>query len=120
MRMQFESIDDYISSFPEPVQILLQKMRRAIHEAAPDATEAISYGIPTLKLRGKNLVHFAAFRDHMSFFPTASGIEAFESELSDYGTSRGTVRFPLDEPIPYDLVRRIVAFRVREVSEGRR
>lgn len=120
MRPHSRTIDDYIASFPEQVQALLQEMRRQIRTAAPDAVEAISYGIPTLRLRGRNLVHFAAFRDHIGFYPTPSGIEAFRDELSAYDTSKGTARFPLDASIPYDLVRRIVAFRVREVSEGKR
>lgn len=120
MRTQFESIDGYIRSFPKPVQILLQQMRRTIHEAAPEATEAIRYGIPTFRLQGKNLVHFAAFANHIGFYPTSSGIEAFGRELSAYSTSKGTVRFPFGEPIPHDQVRRIVAFRVAEVSSKRK
>lgn len=116
MRTQFESIDEYIESFPEPIRAILEEMRRTIHEAALDATEAIAYQIPTFKLKGKNLVHFAAFRHHIGFYPASSGIEVFAAELSPYSTSKGTIRFPLDAPIPYDLVRRIVAFRVEEVS----
>ena len=116
MRTQFDSIDEYIGAFPEPTRTTLEKMRRTIHEAAPDATEAIAYQIPTFKLNGKNLVHFAAFEHHIGFYPTSSGIEAFKRELGSYSISKGTIRFPLDEPIPYDLVGRIVAFRVREVS----
>jgi uncharacterized protein YdhG (YjbR/CyaY superfamily) len=107
------TIDEYIAQFPGEIQEILEKLRQAIRESAPEATEAISYRIPTFKLNG-NLVHFAAFRDHISFFPTSSGVEAFRNELSGYKTSKGTVQFPLDKPIPFDLVRKIVKFRVRE------
>jgi len=117
MRAQFGSIEQYIAAAPEHVRPVLEEMRRTIHEAAPEAVEAIAYQIPTFRLDGRNLVHFAAFKSHVGFYPTSSGIAAFEGELSPYATSRGTVRFPLGEPIPHDLVRRIVAFRVREVSE---
>jgi uncharacterized protein YdhG (YjbR/CyaY superfamily) len=120
MRPQFESMDEYIAAAPEHVRPILEEMRQTIHEAAPEAVEAIAYQIPTFRLDGRNLVHFAAFRNHIGFYPTSSGIAAFEGELSPYGTSRGTVRFPLGEPIPYDLVRRIVAFRVSEVTARRR
>jgi uncharacterized protein YdhG (YjbR/CyaY superfamily) len=120
MRTQFESIDEYIGASPEHIRTPLEDMRRTIHEAAPEAVEAIAYQIPTFRLKGRNLVHFAAFKSHLGFYPTSSGIEAFSDDLSAYSTSRGTVRFPLEEPIPHDLVRRIVAFRVREVSERKR
>ena len=111
-----ESIDEYIAQFPGEIQDLLQKLRRAVKESAPEAREAISYRIPTFKLDG-NLVHFAAFRDHISFFPTSSGIDAFREELSGYKISKGTIRFPFDKPVPFDLVRRIVRFRVQENLE---
>ena len=107
------NIDDYIAGFPEDVQQLLSRMRMASKEAAPAATEAISYGIPTFKLNG-NLVHFAAFKNHISFFPTSSGIAAFKKELSGYKGSRGTVQFPFGQPLPLGLVCRIVKFRVKE------
>jgi uncharacterized protein YdhG (YjbR/CyaY superfamily) len=113
-----QTIDEYIGQFPGEIQDLLQKLRQAIRESAPKAQEAISYRIPTFKLNG-NLVHFAAFRDHISFFPTSSGITAFRNELSGYKTSKGTVQFPLDKPIPFDLVRKIVKFRVRE-NQGKK
>jgi len=112
-RKKAETIDAYIAAFRPEVRAKLKKLRREIREAAPEAVEAISYGIPTFKLRG-NLVHFAAFKDHISFFPTASGIAAFRKELSRYPLSTGTVRFALDRPIPFALVRKIVKFRVRE------
>ena len=107
------TIDDYIAQFPRDIQEKLQELRQAIREAAPKATETIRYQIPTFQLKG-NLVHFAAFKGHLSFFPTSSGVAAFEKELSGYKTSKGTIQFPLDKPIPLDLVRKIVAFRVRE------
>ena len=85
-----------------------------IRRAAPDAEEAIRYGIPTFRLGGTNLVHFAAFKDHLSFFPTSSGVAKFQKELSSYHLSKGTIQFPLDNPVPFDLVERIVRFRVEE------
>ncbi len=109
----FETIDEYIASFPKNVQILLQQLRQAIREAAPEAQEAISYRMPAFKLHG-NLVWFAAFKDHVGFYPKASGIEAFREKLSAYDVSKGTVRFPMDKPIPLDLVAEIVRFRVKE------
>ena len=105
-----ETIDAYIEGFPEDVQAILEKMRQTVRKAAPEATEAIAYRMPTFRLNG-NLVHFAAFKDHVSFFPTPKGIMAFKRELSPYKGSKGTVQFPLDKPIPYELVRRITAFR---------
>jgi len=112
-RKHFESIDEYIKTFPPDVQKTLEKMRRTIRKAVPEAEEAISYQIPTFKLKG-DLVYFAAFKKHIGFFPTSSGISAFKKELSKYKTSRGTAQFPLDQPIPYDLVTRIVLFRRKE------
>ena len=108
-----QSIDEYISNFPEDVQGKLDKLRAVIHEAAPHAEEKISYQMPTYALEG-NLVHFAAYKKHIGFYPTPSGIENFKSELSAYKTSKGTIQFPLDEPIPYELVKEIVTFRVKE------
>ena len=110
---KFNTIDEYISLFPKDVQTTLEKMRQAIKKSAPQAEETISYQVPTFKLNG-NLVYFAAFKDHISFFPTSSGVAAFKKELSKYETSKGTIRFPLDQPIPYDLVRKILKFRVQE------
>jgi uncharacterized protein YdhG (YjbR/CyaY superfamily) len=107
------SIDDYISTFPEDAQSILKKMRKTIQDAAPDAEETISYRIPTFTLNG-NLVHFAAFKDHIGFFPTSSARIAFPKELSKYKGGKGTIQFPLDQPIPYDLVRKIVKYRVKE------
>ena len=109
----FKTIDEYIALFPKDVQNILKALRKAIRDVAPQAEEAISYQIPTYKLNG-NLVHFAAFKDHISFFPTSLGVEAFKEKLKSYNTSKGTIRFPLDEPIPFDLIKEIVRFRVKE------
>ena len=89
-------------------------MRQTIRRAAPEAEEAIAYQMPTFRLNGKNLVHFAAFKNHIGFYPTPSGIEAFKKELSSYKGAKGSVQFPLNKPIPYDLVKKIVMFRVKE------
>ncbi len=112
----FNTIDEYISQFPEDVQIILQQIRTAIKEAAPDATEKISYQMPTFYLKG-NLVHFAAFKSHIGFYPIPSAIEEFKEELSLYKSGKGSVQFPLDKPMPFDLIRRIVLFRVKENLE---
>lgn len=109
----YSTIDEFIAQFPSDVQAILQELRRVIHETAPGATEAISYGIPTFKLQG-NLVHFSAYKSHIGFYPTSSGIEKFKDQLSEYNLSRGTVRFPIEKPLPYDLIRKIVSFRVAE------
>ncbi len=106
------SIDEYIAAFPAEIQETLQNIRQVIRDAAPEASEAISYQMPTFKLNG-NLVHFAAFKDHIGFFPTPSGVEAYP-ELMQYKTGKGTLQFPLDQPIPYELIRRVVEFRVKE------
>ncbi len=108
-----ETIDEYIKAFPENVQAILQKVRQTIRKAAPEAEETISYRIPTFKLNGF-LVHFAAFKDHVGFYPTGRGVEAFKRELSPYKWSRGTIQFPLEKPIPYGLVRRITLYRRKQ------
>src|SRR5713226_4149473 len=117
-KKQSKTIDEYIRTFPEDVQRILEKMRQTIRKAAPEAVEAISYQIPTFKLNG-NLVHFAAFKKHIGFYPTPSGIEAFRKELSPYKGAKGSVQFPIEKPIPYGLVKRIVIFRMKE-NQGRR
>ncbi len=109
----FTSIDEYIASFPADVQERLRQMRAAIREAAPEAQEKISYQMPTFFLQG-NLVHFAAFKNHIGFYPAPRGIEAFKDELAAYEGAKGSVQFPLDQPLPLDLVRRIVQFRVAD------
>ena len=110
---QIKSIDEYINTFPKEIQEILESLRKVIKKAAPMAEETISYRIPTFKFNG-NLVHFAAFKNHIGFYPTPSGIEIFKKELSAYETSKGTIKFPLDQPIPFDLIKKIVEFRVRE------
>jgi uncharacterized protein YdhG (YjbR/CyaY superfamily) len=112
-RKHFESIDEYITAFPRNVQEILEKLRRAIQDSAPEAKEAISYQIPTFKLNG-NLVHFPAFKNHIGFYPTSSGVSEFRKESSHYRVSKGTVRFPINEPIPLDLVKKIVEYRAKE------
>jgi uncharacterized protein YdhG (YjbR/CyaY superfamily) len=106
-------IDKYISQFPKDVQAILEKIRKTIRKAEPKAQEKINYGIPTFNLEG-NLVHFAGFKSHIGFYPTPSGIEKFKKELSVYEGAKGSVKFPLDKPIPYDLIAKITAFRVKE------
>lgn len=108
-----ETIDAYIAGFPPEIQEILEQIRRTIREAAPAAEEAIKYQIPTFTLKG-NLVHFAAFPQHIGFYPTPTGIEAFRDELAVYEGAKGSVRFPLDQPMPFDLISRIVQFRVQE------
>ena len=110
------AIDNYISQFPEEVQILLNEIRKVIKEAAPEATEKISYQMPTFYLHG-NLVHFAAYKKHIGFYPSPSGIEAFKEEISSYKWAKGSVQFPLDKPIPYELIRKITIYRVKENVE---
>lgn len=110
------SIDEYIANFPEDIQAKLQALRATIREAAPEAQEAISYGLPTFKLKG-NLVHFAAFKNHIGFYPVPSGMAAFQEELSVYKQGKGSVQFSLDEPLPLELVRKIVQFRITENLE---
>jgi len=109
----YTNIDQYISTFPKEVQTLLQKVRETIHKAAPDAVEAIAYGIPTFKLNG-NLVHFGGYKEHIGFYPAPRGIEAFKKELAPYEGGKGTIQFPLSEPIPYDLITKVVKFRVQD------
>jgi uncharacterized protein YdhG (YjbR/CyaY superfamily) len=111
------NIDEFIAGYPEHVQDILHRIRTIIREAAPGAQEAIKYGIPTFTLEG-NLVHFSAFKKHIGFYPDPSGIEKFKQELSPYKGAKGSIQFPLDQPIPYDLIRRIVEFRVQENLEN--
>ncbi len=111
-----QTIDAYIAEFPHGIQAILQNIRRTIREVAPDAQEAIKYHMPTFILHG-NLVHFAAFKQHIELYPTPSGITQFKEELAPYAGAKGSVRFPLDRPIPFDLIRKIVQFRVQENME---
>ncbi len=111
-----KTIDEYIAGYPKDVQVKLRKIRAVIRKAAPDAAEGISYQMPVFKLSG-NLVYFGAFSTHISFFPTSSGVAKFQKELKVYGTSKGTIKFPLDKPMPYALISRITKFRVKENLE---
>ena len=111
------TIDEYIAGFPKNVQEILEQVRATIKKAAPGAEEKINYGIPTFILNG-NLVHFGGFQNHVGFYPTPSGTEAFEEELSVYKSGKGSVQFPLDQPMPLNLISRIVKFRVLQNSKN--
>ena len=111
-----KNIDAYIANFPKNVQEILSELRAIIRDAAPEAEEAISYQMPTFRFKG-NLVHFAAYKNHIGFYPTPSGIEKFKKELSVYGGAKGSVKFPIDIPLPFDLISKIVKFRVAENLE---
>jgi uncharacterized protein YdhG (YjbR/CyaY superfamily) len=110
------NMEEYIAGCPDDVQQILQRIRREIRDAAPGAVETIKYGIPTFVL-GENLVHFAACKKHVGFYPTPSGITHFQCELCSYPSAKGSVQFPFDRAIPYDLIKRITKFRVQEVLE---
>ncbi|MFT8315483.1 MAG: DUF1801 domain-containing protein [Clostridium sp.] len=112
-KITYKSIDEYISNFPPEVQEILKNLRKVIKESAPDAEEKISYQMPAFALHG-NLVYFAAYRNHIGFYPTSSGIDAFKHELLEYKTSKGAVQFPIKKPLPYELISKIVKFRVAE------
>jgi len=112
-KVGFGSIDEYIATFPEEIQKILEELRATIKAAAPDAEEKISYQMPTFTLKG-NLVHFAAWKNHIGFYPTSSGTQAFKNELSIYEGAKGSVKFPIDKPLPLDLISKIVRFRVAE------
>ncbi|MCG6144095.1 iron chaperone [Leptospira bandrabouensis] len=111
-----KSIDEYIENFPKEVQLVLQKIRKTIQKEAPNATETISYAIPTFVQNG-NLLHFAAFSKHIGFYALPSGNQAFQKEISKYKFGKGSIQFPLNEPIPYPLIKKIVKFRVDENLE---
>lgn len=110
----FATIDEYIAQFPPEIQDRLQQIRKLVHEIAPHATERISYKMPTFETDGKVLVHFAVFKKHIGFYPIPSGTEQFAEELSQYKGGKGSVQFPLDQPLPLDLIRRMVLFRAEE------
>ncbi len=111
--MQYKSVDEYISGFPKHIQDILENLRKVIKESAPEAQETISYGMPAFKQNGP-LVYFAGQKNHIGFYPTSSPIEAFKKELEPYQVSKGTIRFSLDKPIPYTLVKKIVQFKIAE------
>jgi uncharacterized protein YdhG (YjbR/CyaY superfamily) len=110
------SIDEYMADFPAGTQEMLRELRALIREAAPEVVETMSYAIPTLDLHGRHLVHFAGYKNHVGFYPAPSAIEAFKAELAPYETAKGSVRFPLDRPLPVELISRMVEFRVRETQ----
>ena len=114
--MPVTTIGDYIAGFAKDVQVILEELRATIGKAAPEAEETINYQIPTFTLNG-NLVHFAAYKNHIGFYPTPSGIAAFKKELSAYEGAKGSVQFPIDKPLPLRLITKIVKFRVKENLE---
>src|SRR5687767_15425999 len=113
MAREFKTMDEYINTFPDDVRNILNELRQVIKEAAPEAEETINYQMPTFTLNG-NLVHFAAFKNHIGFYPTPSGMEAFKKELAPYASAKGSAQFPLDKPLPLGLITKIVKFRVKE------
>ncbi len=116
MTNNYKNIDEYIGIFPEEVQVILEQVRATIRQAAPEATEKISYAMPTFYLHG-NLVYFAAYKNHIGFYPSTSGIIAFQKEISGYKNSKGAVQFPIDQPMPLDLIAEMVKFRAIENVE---
>lgn len=117
MTTKFASIDDYIASFPADVQVILAAVRRTIREAVPAADETISYQIPTFRLKGRYLVHFGAWKNHLALYPTPVGDQAFEQKIAPYRAAKSTVRFSLGNPIPYELVRELVVLVVKQREE---
>lgn len=112
----YTDINEYIAEFPEDIKEILEQIRKTIQQAAPEAKEAIKYGMPTFVLNG-NLVHFAAYKNHIGFYPAPSGIDAFIEKLAVYRTGKGTIQFPIDQPIPFDLIKKVVKFRMKENLE---
>jgi uncharacterized protein YdhG (YjbR/CyaY superfamily) len=119
-KKRFTTIDEYIAPFPGAIQAALEKVRQAIHHAAPDAAETMSYGMPTFDLKGKHLVFFAGWKQHISLYPLPAGDEAFQQELAHYKRAKGSIQFPLDKPIPYELVEHIVTFLMKESPANER
>ncbi|APV44951.1 putative conserved protein YdhG, YjbR/CyaY-like superfamily [Dehalogenimonas formicexedens] len=113
-----KSTDEYIKGFPADIQGILENIRRVIKEAAPGAYETISYGMPGFRLNNHTLVWFAAFKDHISLFPTGEGVEAFKGKLGGYKISKGTIQLPLDKPIPYDLITEITKYRAQSATKN--
>lgn len=116
--VSYKNIDEYIKTFPADVQNKLQKIRETISKISPTAVETISYGMPTFKLNGKNLAHFAGYKNHIGFYPTPSGITNFENELAVYKTSKGAAQFKIDEEVPVKLIEKIIKFRVGEINNN--
>ena len=113
----FTTIDEYISTFPADTQAILENVRQAIHKAAPEAVETISYNLPTFDRNGKHVVFFADWKQHISLYPLPAGDEAFQQEIAHYKRAKGTIQFPLDKPLPYDVVEKIVTLLIRESPE---
>lgn len=116
-KQPYTNIDEYIKIFPANEQEVLCEFRKVIHETIPEATEDIKYMMPTFVFKGKNLVHFAVLKKHYGFYPTPSGIEAYKKELEGYISTKGAIQFPKDEPVPFDLVKKITEFRVNEILQ---
>ena len=114
---KYQTIDEYIAMFSTEEQKVLKQFREVIHNAAPEAVEAIKYMMPTFVFKGKNLVHFAVLKNHYGFYPTPSGIEAYKKELERYVSTKGAIQFPKSEPVPFDLVKKITEFRKKETLE---
>ena len=114
MKTEFKSVADYINSFPKEIQHILSNIRTTIKEKAPDAVESIAYGMPAYKTNGRPLVYFAAFKKHIGFYATPTGHAEFNKELAEYKQGKGSVQFPMNKPIPIELIGRIVAFRAKE------
>src|SRR5881409_2076033 len=117
---KFETMDEYVEAFPESVRSILERLRDTVRKVASEALESISYDMPTFKLSGERLVYFSAWKNHIGFYSIPEGNEAFKKELSPYAGEKGSLRFPLDKPIPYDLVKKIVMFRMREIQQKRK
>ena len=118
MAEKFETVDEYIDSFPEEVQTVLQKVRRTIRKAVPKGEETISYQIPTVKLHGKYVVYFSGWKNHISVYPLPSGDDAFERDIAPYKSGKGTAKFPLSKPIPYDLIERMAVLLLEKRTGG--
>lgn len=116
---KYTTIDEYLQSQSEKTRTTLQSIRETISKEAPEAVEAISYGLPTFKLHGKNMIHFAAFKDHIGVYPTSSLLESQIPEVAEYRTGKGTLQFPLEKPLPLDLIKRIVQIRRQEIENGK-
>lgn len=116
MMQKFNTVDEYIDSLPDKTKEELTKLRNKIKELAPDAVESMSYGMPGYKFNGKPLVYFAGWKDHIGFYPTPNGMEQFDKELTPYKTGKGTAQFPLDKPLPFDLISNIIKSRIGQIK----
>jgi len=116
---KFETMDEYIEAFPKNVRNILQKLRHTVRKAAPEAVESVSYDMPTFKIGGERLAYFSAWKNHIGFYSIPEGNAAFRKELAPFEGPKGSLRFPMDKPIPYDLVKKIVVFRKKEIQEKR-